>query len=528
MKSVSLNKMETNLTSLRIFGDICLISIFLVWSAALIQNPLHHFTDDALFYLQIAHNFSNGEGLSFGMNIPTNGFHPFWMTICIFLSYISDSKSTLINYAAYTNILLNASTLFLIRNYFVLQKKISISNIGLLIGVPYFLYAGVGMESSIAMLCYVSFLLLSINYLNSRRIPTLIWCSLFAGLTVFSRLDLAIMILPIVFFLAFHLMVDIKKSPKLFISILFITLLGLIAPLSWLIFNQIVFGHIVPISGMLKLNINDGLNINYLTGVNLIHIIIVTFLVVFISFTAKENTHKILIAAGIGQIIYFANLAYSGQSEVYSWYFIPYALLASIMLSVSIDIVFNKTEPGFAKITHKNFAILVNLFALSLCISSSFLANKYSNRVLIDLSVNESNESEISLFDYNDIKRVFVFDKPGILSFIDGYSVIAADGLTSNIRFQEELKINGFNWLIKNYELDAFIGPKASGPWIPNICNTLYLNSMIIRCSEDFQFSAIEFYSRIDGSYLGDLLVSELEVLSFNPERNIVIYKFKK
>lgn len=66
-----------------------LILILVLASHAIVafspQNSLLNWyrTDDAFYYFKVAQNISEGRGITFdGLN-PTNGFHPFWMLVCI-------------------------------------------------------------------------------------------------------------------------------------------------------------------------------------------------------------------------------------------------------------------------------------------------------------------------------------------------------------------------------------------------------------------------------------------------------------
>jgi hypothetical protein len=52
------------------------------------QQVLSLTNDDAYYYFQIARNAAHGRGISFDGLAPTNGFHPLYFAVLVFLGHL--------------------------------------------------------------------------------------------------------------------------------------------------------------------------------------------------------------------------------------------------------------------------------------------------------------------------------------------------------------------------------------------------------------------------------------------------------
>jgi hypothetical protein len=57
----------------------------LILGLFILMHPLHYIADDSYFYLTIARNIVNGHGSTFNQITPTNGYHPFWLIVCVLI-----------------------------------------------------------------------------------------------------------------------------------------------------------------------------------------------------------------------------------------------------------------------------------------------------------------------------------------------------------------------------------------------------------------------------------------------------------
>jgi hypothetical protein len=58
-----------------------------VWSVIVAGGYLF-VPDDVYFYLHIADEISTGHGSTFNEIVPTNGYHPLWMGVCVLLRIV--------------------------------------------------------------------------------------------------------------------------------------------------------------------------------------------------------------------------------------------------------------------------------------------------------------------------------------------------------------------------------------------------------------------------------------------------------
>jgi hypothetical protein len=123
------------------------------------------------------------------------------------------------------------------------------------------------------------------------------------------------------------------------------------------------------------------------------------------------------------------------------------------------------------------------------------------------------------------IERVFAFDRPGELAFLDDLSVLAADGLTTNIGFQRELIDHGIGWALDRFRIQAVVLPRLGGRYGEEMCGHTYLASLRFLCGggDPKQISRIEAISRLNGASLGWLDLAGLPRLDVCPDEDLVV-----
>ncbi len=172
--------------------DFAIAFQFCYFAYTVVTHPIRYLYDDSLFYLQIAWSLAKNQSLTFSDSIATNGFHPFWLLICAALSFVTDSKEALAQAVSIAAVVIGLATILIMRLGARPFLNVDAISMGLLLGMPYFLWAGIGMESPLATLFLLSFLISSINLLERPKASTLYFTSLMSGLCLFSRLDLGV------------------------------------------------------------------------------------------------------------------------------------------------------------------------------------------------------------------------------------------------------------------------------------------------------------------------------------------------
>ena len=222
--------------------------------------------DDAFYYFQTARNIAAGNGPTFDGIALSNGFHPLWMLVCIPVFWLSSLDLIL---PLRILILLQAalhlaSTLTLFR----LAKRALSPEIAVLTaslwGFSYAVYRETvmgGLETGLSI-----FLILTLLEQMSRSFSQdnlsrqkLIWLGIIAALTMLARLDNVFLVGIASLWLLYNLLKrhririhSLDSWRKLAGDVLTYSLPILLLVGSYLSWNAISFGSLLPISGQVK------------------------------------------------------------------------------------------------------------------------------------------------------------------------------------------------------------------------------------------------------------------------------------
>jgi hypothetical protein len=211
--------------------------------------------DDACYYFKIGENVARGAGSTFDGCHPTNGFHPLWVLMI-----------------ASVHLIVRSTPEIMIKVYLVLQIALVVTAWGLAASVlrprfarpavalaavffAYFVFqrAVNGMESAL-LVCLLAGLLHHCCRCELFSRPTagsLIVAGVLLGAVLLTRLDL-------VFFAAglnLVMLVWLQRGHTLTWTLLRVGLVALVAGIvvaPAIVYNVLLFGHPVPISGQLK------------------------------------------------------------------------------------------------------------------------------------------------------------------------------------------------------------------------------------------------------------------------------------
>ncbi|MBD3194089.1 MAG: hypothetical protein GF317_03480 [Candidatus Lokiarchaeota archaeon] len=214
---------------------------------------IYIYPDDSYYFFEIAKNLSREGILSFDRIHITNGFQPLWLILLVpvFLFNIPNLLALRI-IILYQGILTGISLLFVYKTLLHLFNKNS-AKFGTLIlaflPISFFAYLG-GCEASLNLLG-LSYLLYYIitNDLSKLSYKNTIILGLVMGLSLFTRLDNVIIISSIIAWLIFSGIVRFKKEniKKIIVFILIFPVI----PGIYLLWNYLLFGNFMPISGIL-------------------------------------------------------------------------------------------------------------------------------------------------------------------------------------------------------------------------------------------------------------------------------------
>lgn len=228
---------------------LCVLISFFVLPSEAIASLL---SDDAFYYFKIARNFVKGYGFSFDAINPTNGYQPLWMYLLLIPAYITRQMHV----EVFPRVALMYQAMLLLLAVALLHHAMiqRCSLPAVLIGDAFALVLGLqlfvnGMETTTVFLVFVGIVwYLSRQTSDSPGAAHLALVGLLSGLLFLSRLDsIYILLMWTVGYALLRKQLGIRWSHLL----LMVGVMGLVAA-PYLLYNYVVFGDWMPISGKLK------------------------------------------------------------------------------------------------------------------------------------------------------------------------------------------------------------------------------------------------------------------------------------
>ncbi|MBT4209333.1 MAG: hypothetical protein HOE19_00210 [Candidatus Komeilibacteria bacterium] len=254
-----MNKLRNLLTTN--FFPLSLIILGLIIRLAMINMPnswllTNILSDDAFYYFKLAQNMAAGLGSTFDGWQETNGYHPLWLWLIVPIFKNSQSiwqpiQITLI-LSAIINALTNLGLLAIISKY---TKNIWIKVLGIFVFVfnPFNIYESInGLETGLALLFLVLFILVAINLKNKKSFWLFILWGIIGAAMMLARLD---NVFYYIAGLAWIFFTQDKKWQKVFV----VGLTSTVLVLPWLIWSKLKFGTILTSSGSASTIVNHHL-----------------------------------------------------------------------------------------------------------------------------------------------------------------------------------------------------------------------------------------------------------------------------
>ncbi len=232
------------------------------WAATGEQTFWPRFADDAYYYFVVAENVWAGRGLSMDGVHMTNGFQPLWMVLCLMIFALPvDPTTTGLALAQGATLLVFAAGAAVVWQLTAGRSVAAgLVAMGVLAFPRYLNVTTAGMESGLALLlCGLVLLRASADDVLTRREagPKDSQLGWWVGLLLLTRLDAVWMALSLAAVVAGFGLSDPSRPVVARVWATwrkgwatFWPVLLLVVP--YLLWNKLVFGHVVPISGILK------------------------------------------------------------------------------------------------------------------------------------------------------------------------------------------------------------------------------------------------------------------------------------
>jgi len=400
------------------------------------------YNDDGFFYLVIARNQASHHFSTFDGTELTNGYHPLWMAFLTPLFYLPIGKDLACRLAVIFSLLLFAGAGTLLARSIRAhgggngRAAIAVSLLYLLVAIS----GWYGLESPLAAFCITVFVVTSRDAASSleaeRPAGPLLTAGIFGAASILARLDSTLLVAPMLVSLAFSTR-SLRRA----------VLVGgpaLIALGGFLVASKALFGHAMPISGVLK----SGFPHLRLPAMGLTDArwgrVVLTAVVLGLPMAAillrrrgaggdtevhpaVEHAWACGLVGGFAHLVY--DLAFQRDAD---WSLMPWHFAASLALGVTIAgfVVPMPRRRGWATVLVAAAVVLGPMAAFTRL--GPF--RTVEKRMMGLMNCARWLERHPSPPDTS----VAVTD-PGIVAYFSGHTTVSLDGLINNYRYQQIL-----------------------------------------------------------------------------------------
>lgn len=421
-----------------------------------ISKLISNTPDDASYYLKIAGNFTLEKGFTFDNINNTNGFQPLWEYLLIPAMLLADSQppeNKLRIILLVQLVLISISLLIfnsVLRKFF--QDKYILA-FDIFFGVFVFFNAINGMETSLMILMISLLLRSAVNqkiFETESKGKEFTW-GIILGLLILSRLDMIFIAIGI----ALIFMTGFRKESLYRIIKIFAGTATILIP--YLLFNYFSFGNIIPVSGYLKsgflqTSLVDKLQLilkyreSYFFFCSLIYF---AWYLIFKKRSEEDNRNSFLDFINIliiTSILLFSYMLIYLNWVIFYWYFIPFALVFSVLACIVFSHLFKDKDSAAVNIVYSAVIIFTAFYW-----GQKIYANYSGYNSVKENNWNiESYKAASWMKDHSGVKDIMAMKDAGHFSFFSGRDVINLDGLVNDFEYQEVLKNKKLNEYLKN------------------------------------------------------------------------------
>lgn len=418
--------------------------------------------DDGFFYLQIAHNIASGNGITFHEISETNGFHPLWQGICAVLAFLTPGAKGNLIYAVWAVQVI----LFWRASDPLGRLQKNTNHFFVFAGVAFLALIFLGMGTLYLTEAFLSLFLLvrMIHYMEKAEAGPWQFFQLgvWAGLLLLSRLDMVFVIaaLSLTFFLS--------KRSFYPLSIAAYLAGGSVLVAPYLAWNYLTFGHLLPISGVIKSSFPvmqtsgpGGLAM----GLGILCLGYLTFLIL----TPKQEGYSWRIALCIGSLVHLLYISLF-QGATAQWYWVPQYIVVALLITEIGAWLFEDWLDRLLPDVHYTLPLV--LLLLIPVVAMSWLKLRYEFSLSGVKSLQVQLVDPVESFAKKLDERlpagtaILVYDTPGKLAWYSDLRIIPTDGLVNDYAYEEALSTTGILAFMQQHEIQYLLTPwQKSGPF---------------------------------------------------------------
>lgn len=423
-----------------------------------IEYLLAQSADDAAYYLRVAENAAHGLGFTFDGLAPTNGFHPLWAWVLTALHRLvplsPEGMVTLV--WVLQSVLMTVSAWILWR---LLRRHTGSwpAALGTVLYVGRLYYTGRGgMESSLLLLL-VLVLLDRADRWRPYGPGRAALVGVLAGLCVLARLDSVFVAGAIAAAWSF----TGDRGRRRLVLAAIVAGAATLTVLPYLVSNLRGFGHLVPISGMLKSSFPDpGWYAASFRLQGQDRAVLLAALLCAVAFLASRlrpereqapvfvRTLLLALAAGV-----LAHLLYSAlfmRWGIFGWHFV----LVRLALALTLPVLMARfVAPGSAR-GRVLWPAVVTLVAL---VSALPIMRRDWREDVSDTWAARGYEAARWVQRETPEDAIFAMNDSGAFGYFSRRRVVSVDGLVNSFAYQDSLAAGRFEGFLRSRGVDYFV-----------------------------------------------------------------------
>ncbi len=446
-----------------------------VMAAATLYDPLAFQADDSWFYLVIGRNVADGHGITFSQVVDTNGFQPLWQAVVAATLVVAHAVGVT-SAVGEARVVLTVGWVLLGVGCVLLHRLLGRFGVPAagralaLLAVVGFLggpLGTVGSEANLVFALVVAAVSAVIGLADGAE-PTgrrVLAGGGLLGLMVLGRLDTGFVVV------AALAAVVLLRSGRPWERVRPALLLGLVASavvVPYLAWNQVRFGHLLPIAGAIKLDRSQLWFTPASLGVDGWLLLGLGAAGGLLAFAGRRPARRELVAWGVpyagaclSSAVYFAWSP--GNLTDLDWYRMPHLLAVAVATGL---------------VARRLAAVDARVFDLGVRLAAVVLLPFAAWFMVVDRIQGENHDFWHPVADFSEVvgelvpdgEVVATVDYPGVAAAYSGDRVLALDGLTGDYDLQAELRDEGpcalarreVSWLIVDDDDRLFPRPDGA------------------------------------------------------------------
>lgn len=430
-------------------------------------KPAEFVQDDSYFYLQIADHIVAGDGSTFHGITPTNGYHPLWMAGVVAASFLaSGDRALTLQLVVVLQAFLALGTALLFQR---LARRMDLEYwlpglaliLGFLLGTG--LYASEAHLNAFLLVVGLSALW---HALESDRWRPWFTTGLMFGLAVLARLDnlfvaAALCSAGALYARQRNVGLIARRAAAAAIG-------GLLVLAPYLAWNQLAYGHLMPISGAIK-SIFPAFDFD-LHRLGAMGQLAAPFgvLALAIGLWLDDSRRRRVLWLGLGGGVVLHAIYVAGFTDHYTfwaWYYVAAVLAAGFCAAWIPGWIASRLASRPVGALVRPAVLALTLIALTAGAGRAWLKafNPISfGPIVVDIPINEYRwPEEFARWLKTNLpsdSRIFVRDWPGALAWHSGLAVLPMDGLVNDFRYNDELLALGATRYLCAHDVRYFFG----------------------------------------------------------------------